>query len=67
MDDLNLMDDVLKNVLRSLRYEPSPERLIEAIKLKQFDAIVKRVHAYEKGSDEELTVNYLQDVLCCYL
>ena len=49
MDDLNLMDDVLKNVLRSLRYEPSPERLIEAIKLKQFDAIVKRVHAYEKG------------------
>ena len=57
------MNDVLKNALWSLGYEPSPERLEEVMQLSQFDAIVKRVYVFEKGPDEELTVNYLQDVV----
>ena len=56
------MDDTLRNNQRSLRCEPSPDKLLEVMQLPQFEDIVERVPAFEEGSDVELTVNYLKDV-----
>ena len=56
------MDDTLRNNQRSLRCEPSPDKLLEVTQLPQFEDIVERVPAFEEGSDVELTVNYLKDV-----
>ena len=56
------MDDTLRNTLRSLRCEPSPDKLLEVMQLAQFEDIVERVLAFEEESDGELTVNYLKDV-----
>ena len=56
------MDDTSRNNQRSLRYEPSPDKLLEVTQLRQFEDIVERVPAFEEGSDVELTVNYLKDV-----
>ena len=56
------VDDTLRNTLRSLRYEPSPDKLHEVMHLPQFEDILKRVLIFEKGSDGELTVNCLKDV-----
>ena len=60
--DLNLMYDNLRNVLRSLRCEPSPDKLHEVMQLPQFEDIMKQVLTFEKGSDGELTINDLKDV-----
>ena len=56
------MDDTLRKNQRSLRCEPSPDKLLEVMQLPQFEDIVERVPAFEEGSDVELTVNYLKDV-----
>ena len=61
-DDLNLMYDTLRNVFRSLWCEPSPDKLHEVMQLPQFEDIVKRVLTFEKGSDGDLTINYLKDI-----
>ena len=42
------MDDTLRNALRSMRCEPSPNRLRKVMQLPQFEDIVL---TFEKGSD----------------
>ena len=57
-----MIDDTLRNTLRSLRCESSPDKLLEVMQLPQFEDIAERVLAFEEESDGELTVNYLKDV-----
>ena len=56
------MDDTLRNALRSLWFEQSSDNLHEVKQVSQSEDIVERVFTFEKGSDGELTVNYLKDV-----
>ena len=56
------MDDTLSNTLRSLRCEPSPDKLHEVMQLPQFEDIEELALTFQKGSNGELTVNYLKDV-----
>ena len=62
IDELKLIDVTLETALRSLRSEPSPDKLREVLQLPQFEVIVEQILDFEKGSDGELTVNYLKDV-----
>ena len=55
------MDDTLMNALRSLRCETSSDKLHEVMRLPHFEDIVE-LSPLEKGSDRELSVNYLKDV-----
>ena len=56
------MDATLRITLRSLRCEPSPDKLHEVMHLPQFEDIVECVLTLEKRSDGELTVNCWKDV-----
>ena len=56
------MDDALMDAQRSLRCEPFSDKLHEVMQLPHFEDIVERVLTFQKGTDGELTVNYLKDV-----
>ena len=56
------MNDTLMNALRSLRCEPSSDKLHEVMQLPHFEDIVERVLTFEKGTGGELTVYYLKNV-----
>ena len=56
------MDDTLLNARRSLRCEPFSDKFHEVMQLPRFEDIVECVLNFEKGTDDELTVNYLKDV-----
>ena len=58
-----MIDDTLRNTLRSLKCELSPDKLLEVIQFPQSEDIVELVLTFEEGSDGELTVNYLNDIL----
>ena len=50
------------DVMRQLWFNPTPETLQNLIQLQEFNDIVSGVLQYEKGSDAELTVDYVKVV-----
>ena len=48
---MKLMNDTLRNPLRSLQYEPSPDEIHKVMQLLQFEDIVVCTLTFGTGSD----------------
>ena len=61
-ENLSKLSSDMVDVMRQLRFNPTTETIENLMKLQEFNDIVSCVLQYEKGSDAELTVNYVKDI-----